>query len=66
MSDCTNGEKPMNDWLFKALPYFIAGVFIATIIVYVSACIYMFKGIDYISNHGVKSVVNRVWNGENQ
>lgn len=54
----------MDNWIFKAVPYFIGFVFVAIFTVWIISGVLIFKGVDVIQKDGVKTVIERIWNGQ--
>ncbi len=50
--------------LFKVVPIFIAVVFIVVVASWIFFGTVAFKAYDSIEKHGLKSVIERIWEGE--
>jgi hypothetical protein len=53
-----------SNWLFKAVPFFIAFCFIAIVCWWVAVAMVAVKGAEYVEKNGLKSVINQVWEGD--
>jgi hypothetical protein len=52
------------DWLFKVVPIFIIAVFVLIVASWVLFGTIAFKTYDSVKEHGLKSVIERIWEGE--
>jgi hypothetical protein len=58
-----NDDKIMK-WFFDHFGYFFLGVFALAIAFWIGAALLAGKALNAVSEHGLKAVVERIWNGE--